>query len=483
MPQLTLEDVTRQVRANLAAKQAARSGSPEAILIDRIRSACVAGSRNPTEAEANKVAAATRTLSVVDAEIDLLLERLGTLETETARDAAYMNLAREVHPTGAGQPAYDQVARIGQEARTYRPDQDRTGEGFLLDISRAFIFQDPTSHERLARHAAEERVERAMYMERAAGTGAFAGLTVPQYLTDLYAPAVAAMRPFADSATTHHDLPASGMTVNISRITTATSVANQASENTAVSETNIDDTLPTLNILTAAGQQTLSRQSIERGTGVEDVTMSDLIKRYATNLDSTTINQATTGLAAVSTSQSYVNATVDTTAIPATWKQVIQAQNTLEGVLLGQAPVSHVIMHNRRWNWLCAAISASWPVISGTNVPPQSWGMQITNEYGNGVRGVMANGLKIVVDANVSTACLGTAITGGTQDQMYVVAKDECHLWEDPNAPLFIRAEQPSAASLGVLLVVYGYYAYTHSRYTGGSVVVNGTGLATPSFV
>jgi hypothetical protein len=30
---------------------------------------------------------------------------------------------------------------------------------------------------------------------------------------------------------------------------------------------------------------------------------------------------------------------------------------------------------------------------------------------------------------------------------------------------VFIRAEQPAAASLGVLLVVYGYFAYTFARY------------------
>jgi len=55
-------------------------------------------------------------------------------------------------------------------------------------------------------------------------------------------------------------------------------------------------------------------------------------------------------------------------------------------------------------------------------------------------------------------------------------------LWEDPNAPVYIRAEQPAAASLGILMVVYGYFAYSFRRYTGASVVINGTGLATPSF-
>jgi ABC-type proline/glycine betaine transport system substrate-binding protein len=110
---------------------------------------------------------------------------------------------------------------------------------------------------------AEERVERSQYLTRAVGTGAFAGLTVPQYLTDLYAAPAAALRPFAD-ACTKHPLPADGMTVNISRGTTATGVALQASENSAVQETNFDDTLLSPAVQTAAGQQTCP---VRRSTG------------------------------------------------------------------------------------------------------------------------------------------------------------------------------------------------------------------------
>src|SRR5206468_4066349 len=124
----------------------------------------------------------------------------------------------------------------------------------------------------------EEQVERGQYLSRAAGdanTGAFTGLVVPQYLTDMYAPATANLRPFADVCN-KHELPASGMTVNISRITTPTSVALQATGLSAVSATSIDDTLLTENVQTAAGQQTLSRQAIERGTGIEEVVMGDL---------------------------------------------------------------------------------------------------------------------------------------------------------------------------------------------------------------
>jgi hypothetical protein len=55
---------------------------------------------------------------------------------------------------------------------------------------------------------------------------------VPQYLTDMYAPATAALRPFADVCN-RHPLPDSGMSIEISRITTASDAGLQASQNAA----------------------------------------------------------------------------------------------------------------------------------------------------------------------------------------------------------------------------------------------------------
>jgi hypothetical protein len=46
---------------------------------------------------------------------------------------------------------------------------------------------------------------------------------------------------------------------------------------------------------------------------------------------------------------------------------------------------------------------------------------------------------------------------------------------------MYIRAEQPKLASLGVLMVVYGYFAYTHARYAQARKI-GGTGLVTPTF-
>lgn len=392
---------------------------------------------------------------------------------------------RHANPTGLPQSrevaAYDRVARTGNEPRTYHEGNDRNGAGFIRDVTRQFLYRDISAEQRLSRHMQEERVERGQYLERAAGdanTGAFAGLTVPQYLTDMYAPKVAALRPFADQCN-HHDLPASGMTINISLITTATSAALQASELAAVSATSIDDTLLTENVQTAAGQQTLSRQAIDRGTGVEDIVMDDLFRRYASTLDSTLLNQATTGLAAISTAQAQ--ASVLTT--PQLYSALVQAQSSVEGTLLGWAQPDLVVMHPRRWYKLLSAVGSTWPMAFGTNdVPTQN--MLINRElgYAKGNRGTLQNGLGVCVDANVTTVGLAQATTGGTQDQIYVVPTQECHLWEDPNAPVFIRAEQPAAANLGVLLVLYGYFAYTFRRFSGATINLCGAGFVPPAF-
>ncbi|MGH9262047.1 MAG: hypothetical protein ACRD08_19485, partial [Acidimicrobiales bacterium] len=66
---------------------------------------------------------------------------------------------------------------------------------------------------------------------------------------------------------------------------------------------------------------------------------------------------------------------------------------------------------------------------------------------------ILTNGLKVVVDNNVTTSA------GTNEDEIYVVADREIHVRQDPEAPVF-RADQTLAASLGVLLVVYGFWAY-----------------------
>lgn len=470
----TIDDLIASIEVELEAaqKRLKKCGAEVQLILDKAQQD---GRSNLTVEEDERVAELFAARDQARADITGIENKLATTNKLKTEEMEREAKQREVRETQTRKPAYDKVARVGQEERTYRQDMDPLGKGFLMDICRQFSHQDVEAAGRLSRHMQEERVERAEYLQRAVGTGAFSGLTVPQYLTDMYAPATAALRPFADICN-RHPLPQDGMSVNISRITTSSSADIQASENSAVDETDMDDTLLTVNVQTAAGQQTVSRQAIDRGTGIEDVTMQDLFNRVATRLDSALINQATNGLTNVAQANTYTDASPSGAAL---YPKILAGAAGVEANLLAMGRPTHAVMHSRRWYWLSSQMSATWPLINWAGTPVQAAGTANSSSmYASGPRGVLPCGLEVIVDNNIAT----NGGSGTDQDELYVVPSSECHLWEDDNAPLFIRAEQAKAASLGVLLVAYSYFAYTFGRYTNGMQKVSGTGMATPTF-
>ncbi|MFW6034065.1 MAG: phage major capsid protein, partial [bacterium] len=371
-------------------------------------------------------------------------------------------------------PAYDRVARVGAEERTYHQGNCARGGQFIRDVVSQFLYRDLEAEGRLTRHMQEERVERGQYLTRDVGTGSFGGLVVPQFLTDMYAPKVRAKRPFAD-AINSHDLPAEGMEVTIPRIDTGSTVDTQASENADVEETNIDaDNDLTFSVKTAAGQQSLSRQFVDRSRGGEDVVMDDLQRAWAANLDSKLLNESSTGLTSVATSVTF-DATTPTGVL--LYPKVLEALSGAEGALLGFANPDIAVMHSRRWHWLNSELTDQHPLVSQPQVPGNAAAVNLAEVYGQGFAGILPNGLVVIKDNNVRT----DAGSGDDEDEVYVLASEEAHLWEDPNAPQFIRAEQAKAAQLSVLLVLYSYYAYTFQRLPHARKI-SGTGLVTPTF-
>jgi len=464
-----------RLRRESAQRQVAASTQAARAVLEAVQSA---GRRNLTAAEDARLQGLVRDRDLARIELEQLDTELADINVARADEADIQLRSAQQFPSGApAQPRRTAALSVGRNERVYRKDTDPHGRQFLLDVTRNFLSNDPTASERLARHMAEERVERPGYTERAAGdttTSNWAGLTVPAYLVNLYAPQIAALRPFADLCCVPADLPPNGMSVNFSKVTTGTSVGLQATELTGVSATSIDDTLGTASVQTAAGQQNISRQAIDRGTGIENVTMQDLLRKYATTLDSTLITQATTGLSAVAQTVTYTSGAPTGVEM---WPLLYQAGSKLEAALLGVSYPSHVVMHSRRWNWLASQVSSSWPLMNSQGVNAQGWGFQLTTEYGPQVRAVLASGLKVVVDNNIATN-LGV---GTNQDEVYVVASTESmYLAEDPNAPVYVRAEQPNLASLGVLIVVYGYFAY-FTRYANPASKLSGTGLVAPA--
>jgi HK97 family phage major capsid protein len=368
---------------------------------------------------------------------------------------------------------------VGREARTYNRENDPQGKQFISDVAKQFLSNDIGANERLARHAREESVERPGLSERSStgvGTGAMAGLTVPQYLLDMVAPAVANLRPTLDAAN-RHELPASGMSLNISRITTATSAALQTAEFQQVSFTDADDTLLTIPVLTAAGEQLISRQALERAVGVEDLLMQDLVSRVYTVQDNTLLNGVTDGMNAVANYSAYTDASPTG---PELYPLIVGAQSQSATAVRGFGRPDVAIMHPRRWYWLQSQMVSTWPMFGspGSGVDPRNAGVTNNQPLLVNFAGRLPSGLDVIADANVSTDSAGDA---SNWDAVYVGPRSEIHFWEDSGAPLFIRAEQPSVATLGVNLVCYCYFATTLKRYVNAFQGVRGTGMVAPA--
>lgn len=352
------------------------------------------------------------------------------------------------------------VTVVKSEARTY---SQRSNHSFIADAFRAQFNNDWQAQDRIARHMREESVER-----RDVTSSNFAGLIVPQYLTELAAPFARAGRPTADAAR-KHALPADGLTLSISRVTTGSSVAEQ-SEGAAVSETNMDDTKLDISVKTFAGQQNVSRQAIERGTNVDSLVMADLVSAYHTTLDADVVNTIKVG------NGNTVTYTDASPSVAEFYPKLLDAVQKIQTSFFAGPNV--IIMHPRRLAWILAGVDLQ-------NRPlalPQSHNPMNTVATGAGSvvygnSGYTIAGLPVITDANVPTNL------NGDQDAVYLGSTQELHLWEEGNGePMMLRFEQPKAAELDVTMIVYGYSANTVGRYPKAWAEIIGSGLAAPTF-
>jgi len=425
------------------------------------------------------VAAENRTDLTNDesAKVDALVEESRSLDSKIEKFKAQADADAKVAEVRAAvadvaMPKSTATTKIVNEPRTYTPE---SGNSFIADAFNAQYRNDYAASERLARHTREESIER-----RDVGTANFAGLVIPQYLVDLAAPFARAGRPTADFATNKHVLPAAGMTLNISRMTTGTSAAIQASENSPVSETNADDTLLTIDVRTIAGQQDLSKQVIERGTGVDAFVVQDLIRAWHTQLDNQILNGDGLAGAMLGLRNTIgVNSVTYNDAAPSVedlYPKLADAYQQIQtGVFMNP---THWIMHPRRLAFLLAAVDSSKRplVVPALNGPMNSIATG-AGSVGYGNSGYTLMGLPIIADANVTTTA-----GAGTEDEIYCVTAPELHLWEQSGSPFALSFDATGAGSLTVKSVVYGYGAFSAGRYPAASSKISGTGLIAPTF-
>ena len=401
-----------------------------------------------------------------DTEIAVALDEVRSLDEQIKRHAELEQRSLEAKEIRKETGVELGVAVVKSEPRTY---SERSGHSFVRDAYNAQFNGDFSAKERLARHMNEESVER-----RDVTSASFAGLVVPQFLTELAAPFARAGRPFMD-VSRRHQLPDAGLTISLSKVTTGTATAVQT-EGAAVQETNMDDTKLDVSVLTIAGQQNVSRQAIERGTNIDSLVMADLVSAYHTNLDATYV---TTGAASLTNTITQVVTYTDASpTVAELYPKILDGVQRIQTNFFGGP--NFILMHPRRLAFILAALdSSNRPLAVPTPNGPQNAFATGAGSVVYGNSGYSIAGLPVITDANVIT----NNGTGTNEDVIIIGNTQESHLWEDGDgSPMMLRFEEPKSAELEIKMVVYGYSAYTANRYPNAFALIGGTGLVTPTF-
>lgn len=442
-----LEQIRSLITAALDERDAAQA-AVEAILA----AAETEGRSELSEDETTKFDAARAELRSIDERIDDLKAREADLADLEARKAE-ANEARKA----VGVP----TVSVGREERTYRPDGEHD---FFVDAFRAKFNNDRDAADRVNR-ARDEALA-----EYRSTTGNFGGLVVPQYLTSQFAPVLVSGRPFLSNVT-QVPLPEAGMTLTIPRGATGTSVAAQETQNTAVTNQTYTESDLTVPVRTYAGQQVVSRQAVDRGTGIAAILLGDLFQQYATKTNVDAIGGDGAGgrhFGVINTTSVQTAAWTGTTGA----SLVSALHNAIGKVNASRyAAANLIVMHPRRWAWLCAqSDTAGRPLvqIDGPGFNAQGNGAAA----GYGTVGSVA-GIPVVSDAGISTV-LGASTD---EDRIIVTRREDSLFMEDAGAPVGLTFEEVLGDQLSVRMVTFGYSAFTAGRYPTASCVLQGTGF------
>lgn len=436
----------------LRERRAAMKGELEALI-----TAAEGESRSLNEDEA-------ATFDGKTAELRKLDERITELQDAEVREA---RAAANRVETGAVA-----TTQVREANPIYRRD-DPTGPSYFRDLFTASK-GDLDSRDRLVRNTQGET--RALSTTAGAG-GQFAP---PAWLVEDF---VALARPGRVTADLVNGmtLPAGISSVNLPTVSGGTAAGVQASQNAAVTSTDLTTSAVSSNITTIAGQQQVAMQLLEQsGIPFDRVVLGDLARAYAVALDTQVLNgSGASGQLAGILNASGTNAITYTDAAPAVvgsgkfYSQVLQALNAV--ATNRYLPATALVMHPRRWSWVLDALDTQNRPLVVPNGPA-------FNQLGTG-DGVQAQnaagtllGVPVYVDPNVPTN-LGA---GTNQDPVIAMRADDLWLWE--TALQSASFDATYANQMTILFRVHAYSAFIPNRYPKSISVINGTGLVAPTF-
>lgn len=442
---------------NLHETRAAKAG-----LIDATLARAAEEGRDVTDIELANIQALKLEIDKTDERIEQITE-IEVRKAKAAELAASVDGA--VSETRSAAPA-----RVISEEATYHK---RSENNFLADAMAAEFGGSYEARERIARYQNEVRIEK-----RDSGSANFAGLVVPQYLVDEFAPLRRAGRKTLDISN-KMTLPPTGMTVNIGRLTTGVTSYVQASENSAPTESSPDDTLLTVNVNTVASMFDLSKQAVLRGVGVETQLLGDAIRSYGSKVDALALNgSGSSGEHLGILNTTGINSVTYTDTTPTYlefWPKFIDGIQAIASNYYGGA--NAIVMHPAMAGALLKAVDGSnRPMI----VPSSGGPMNAPGSYdqiGYESRFSLA-GLPVIEDANMPTN-LGA---GTNQTAILIGDFSQSYFWEENSgAPLYVRFEQPDG-NIAIRTVVFGFSAFTAGKYPAAFTAITGTGLITANW-
>lgn len=283
----------------------------------------------------------------------------------------------------------------------------------------------------------------------------------------------------------HETLPSGVSSINLPTVATGTTVAVQATQNTALSMTDLTTGSVTSGITTVGGKQVVSLQLLQQsGIPFDSVLLSDLARAYATQLDVQVISgSGSAGQLRGLQNGAGVGATTYTSAAPKVtsataadsfYNRLVAAIYSIHSQRF--LPATAIVMHPLRWGWILEALDSQLRPLITPNAYPvlNSLGTAANTPVPQGPAGEIL-GLPVYVDPNIPVN-LGA---GTNQDIVIVLRQDDCWLYESALQADSFDATYADQAS--ILFRVLGYSAFIPDRYGKSVNIIGGTGLVTTS--
>jgi HK97 family phage major capsid protein len=402
----------------------------------------------------------TSTFNALVSERDNLDAQHTSLIAEEARKAT-------VADAPAARTASVQVV---SEPSIYRKG-DSTSASYFRDLTAVSLNRGDTQ-------GAVERLRRSDMEQRAISTtdGGIGEFVPPAWMTADYVALARAGRVTADLFS-KQALPTGTDSINLPKITTGASTAEQTSQNSAVSNTDMVTTSVVGNVATIAGQQVVSVQLVEQSpVNLDQIILADLAADYATRLDTFCLSNNATGKKGI-LNVSSTSASTYTDASPTVAELYSKIADVLQQIASNRyLPADAIVMHPRRWGFFLAAHDGqNRPlVLPNANAPYNATGVA-GSVVGEGSVGTLL-GLPVYLDANIPT----NSGAGTNQDTIIAGRFSDLVLFEGTQRAEAFR--ETKADQLSVLFRLYNYAAIVTERFPKSIGLVTGTGLVTPTF-